>query len=197
MIEAIDAGLLQIHGTAPNTKQEGTFRLICENPNGLNNRIGGNEKLSKALEIKDDLDADAILYAEHRFNLRHKDNRNDFKQMFQRQLACKAVEAHNVHKNVSRAQEGGTAAIAFDETSGYAKQTWRDPTGLGRWAWIRYVGNDGHVTRVAVAYNPCKNYKLESNTVYQQHRRYFVMKKKDLTFPNKLFRLHLISQLKK
>ncbi len=35
--EAIMEGLLQLHGTLPNTKQDGIFRILCENPNGLNN----------------------------------------------------------------------------------------------------------------------------------------------------------------
>ena len=37
--EAITEGLLQPHGLPPNTKQDGIFRLLCENPNGFNNRI--------------------------------------------------------------------------------------------------------------------------------------------------------------
>ncbi len=40
--EAIDKGLLQPHGTPPNSKQDRIFRLLCENPNGLNNQITGN-----------------------------------------------------------------------------------------------------------------------------------------------------------
>lgn len=35
--EAITEGLLQPHGLPPNTKQDGIFRLLCENPNGFNN----------------------------------------------------------------------------------------------------------------------------------------------------------------
>jgi hypothetical protein len=35
--EALLEGLLQPHGILPNTKQDGTFQLLCENPNGLNN----------------------------------------------------------------------------------------------------------------------------------------------------------------
>ena len=45
--EAIAEGLLQPHGLPPNTKQDGIFRLLCENPNGFNNRIRGNWKLDK------------------------------------------------------------------------------------------------------------------------------------------------------
>ena len=40
VMEAVEEGLLQVHGTAPNTKQPGIFRLMGENCNGFNNRIG-------------------------------------------------------------------------------------------------------------------------------------------------------------
>jgi hypothetical protein len=38
--------------------------------------------LGKAIDIKDELDADGLLFCEHRLNLHHKDNKNNFKQMF-------------------------------------------------------------------------------------------------------------------
>jgi hypothetical protein len=73
--EAADEGLLQTHGDPPNSKQHGIFRKLCENPNGLSNQITGNHKLAKAIDIKDELEADSLLFCEHRLNLRHKDNR--------------------------------------------------------------------------------------------------------------------------
>ncbi len=54
-----------------------------ENCNGFSNRIGGNSKIAKALDIKEELDIDCLLYCEHRINFWHKDNKNDLKQMFQ------------------------------------------------------------------------------------------------------------------
>jgi hypothetical protein len=86
VMEAVETGLVQIHGTAPNTKQHGIFRIMGENCNGFNNRIGGNHKLTKAIDIKEDLDIDCFLYCEHCLNFRHKDNKNNLKQMFQREL---------------------------------------------------------------------------------------------------------------
>jgi hypothetical protein len=49
--EAVEEGLLQVHGTASNTKQPGIFRIMGESCNGFNNRIGGNKKIAKALDI--------------------------------------------------------------------------------------------------------------------------------------------------
>ncbi len=110
VMEAVKEGLLQIHGLAPNTKQQGIFRIMGENCNGLNNRIVGNGKIAKAIDIKEELDIDCLLYCEHRLNFKHKENKNNLKQMFQREFACTAVSAHNVHegKIAGRVHEGGT-----------------------------------------------------------------------------------------
>ena len=116
--EAITEGLLQPHGLPPNTKQDGIFRLLCENPNGFNNRITGNWKLNKAIDLKDELKADGLLYCEHRLNLKHRDNQNNFKQMFQWKIACQAVAGHNTHMNVSKIQEGGTGMVTLETQQG-------------------------------------------------------------------------------
>ncbi len=114
-----------MHRTAPNTKQQGIFWIMGENCNGFNNRIGGNVKIAKALNIEEDLDVDCFMYCKHCIKFRHKDNKNDLKQMFQRKLACTAVLAHNVHeaKYAGRVQEGGTGTICFGESTGYIKKT--------------------------------------------------------------------------
>ncbi len=116
-----------------------------ENCNGLNNSIRGNGKIAKALDIKEELDVDCLLYCEHRLNFKHKENKNNLKQMFQRELACTAVAAHNVHegKMAGRVQEGGTGSICFGEAR-YVKKTGRDSEGLGRWCWILFSGAHGH-----------------------------------------------------
>jgi hypothetical protein len=62
VMDVVKEGLLQVHRVAPNTKQEGIFRIKGENCNGLNNRIGGNKKIPKALDIKEELDVDCLLY---------------------------------------------------------------------------------------------------------------------------------------
>ncbi len=118
--------------------------------------------------------------------------------MFQRELACTAVSAHNIHEgNVAgRVQEGGTGTICFGKSTGNIKKTRCDSKGLGQWSWILFSGTNGHSTRVITAYNPCKNTNANSGTTYQQQWRYFIMKKKDLTSPLVLFRKHLVKQIK-
>jgi hypothetical protein len=99
--------------------------------------------------------------------------------MFQRELACTAVSAHNVHeaKCTGRIQEGGTGMICFSDLVGYIKKTGQDKDGLGRWCWILLGGNNRHQTIIVTAYNPCKNKIVNSGTTYQQQQRYFITKK--------------------
>jgi hypothetical protein len=196
--EAIEEGLLQIHGTAPNTKQQGIFHIKGENCNGLNNRISGNEKIAKAIDIREDLDIDCLMYCKHRLNFKHKENKNNLKQMFQQELACTAVSAHNIHegKVSGRVQEGGTGTICFGEMMAYIKMTGQDSEGLGQWSWVLYSRTNGHSTRVIMAYNLCKNKNVNLGTTYQQQCQYFITKKKDLLCPLVLFHKHLLKQIK-
>jgi hypothetical protein len=192
--------VLTVHGIAPGSKADGVFRLVYENCNGLSNKISGNEKLEKAKEILDDLEVDVACYNEHRQNLMHKDNRNGFSQLFRGgEAEVRSVAAHNTHegKDVGRVQEGGTAMLLFGqlveqfdfEASG------RDDSGLGRWVVMVFRGENGLTTRIVCGYNPCYNRKQQSRTSYQQARRYYITKEKDVTCPRKRFRDDLIKQL--
>jgi len=94
-----------------------------------------------------------------------------------------AIASHNVHESVGKYQEGGTAVLSYGnllqqfnpEGSG------RDDLGLGRWTYMRFVGEDRIVTRVICGYSPCANKKKDSGTVYQQHRLHLINKLKDDT----------------
>ena len=55
--------VLKVHGIAPKKKGEGVTRVIYENPNGFSSRINRNEKIEKAKEIIDKLEADVVAYS--------------------------------------------------------------------------------------------------------------------------------------
>ena len=59
-IRGVDDYLLQVHGLAPGREGEGVTRVLYENRNGLNNRLSRNEKLDKARQIYDNLEADVV-----------------------------------------------------------------------------------------------------------------------------------------
>jgi hypothetical protein len=54
---------------------------MYENLNGLQSMLSKNEKLNKARQVINDLQADVVCYNEHHQNLKHKANRNGFCQI--------------------------------------------------------------------------------------------------------------------
>jgi hypothetical protein len=100
--------------------------------------------------------------------------------MFQRELACTAISAHNIHeaKFAGQTQEGGTGIIFFGEVTGYIKKTGWDEEGLGRWSWILLSRTNGHTTQIITTYNPCKIKIVNSGMTYQQQQQYFITKKR-------------------
>jgi hypothetical protein len=170
---------------APTSKAEGVTRLIYENANGINNKLSNNDKVKKAKEIINELEADIVAYNEHQLNMQDQQNVNSFNQLFKGgEAAIQSMVVHNVHVNIGKVQEGGTSLMAIGPLTEYIKhnQLGKDETGLGRWAVMTFKGNRGR-TQVICGYNPCYNKSPESSTTYQQHRRFLITQKKDLTFP--------------
>ncbi len=84
----------------PGRKEEGITRLLYENANGLSNRMGGNKKLDKCKDLYDELGVDIVALNEHRQNVRHRDNRNGWNQLFKGgEVDVRSVVAHNIHES--------------------------------------------------------------------------------------------------
>jgi hypothetical protein len=75
-------------------------------------------------------------------------------------------------------------------------QSRKDETGLGWWTLMTLQGVSCQM-RIICGYNPCGNSKPDSGTVYQQHHWFFITQQKNMLCPQKLFREHLVAQLKK
>jgi hypothetical protein len=175
--------VLQVHGYAPPTKAEGTIRLIYENVNGISNKMCNNKILERMREIHDELEVDIAAYSRHQLNMKNKKNCNGFNQLFKGgELVVQSVVVHNVHENFGKVQQGGTSLIMFGPLTDQLNfnETGKDDMGLGCWS-VMTVQGDGARTRIVCGYNPCGNNKLNRGTTYQQHRRYFITKQKDLS----------------
>jgi hypothetical protein len=193
--------LLEVHGVPPGRKGEGITRLMYENLNGLQSTLSSkNKKLEKAWQVIDNLQVDIVCYNEHRQNPWHKSNRNGFRQMLNGgETELRAIASNNVHKDVGKIQEGGTAMMTY---GGLIQQfdpegSGRNDLGLGRWTFMRFVGDDKIVTRVICGYSPCANKKKDLGTVYQQHCQHLINKLKDDTCLRAWFRKDLICHMKK
>ena len=169
--------ILEAHGTNPGPKQVGVFRLLYENANGIDCRHMDGYKVRKARSIHDKLEADIVAYNEHRINYQHKSNEFSFGRLFRGgETEMRSVVAYNVHENVRRVQEGGTAMMLFGPlVQQYnSSESIKDETGLGRWVVITLTGAEGFTTRIVCGYNPCGNSRLDTGTVYAQHRRFWL-----------------------
>ena len=199
-VQKLSSDLLTVHGVAPGPKPEGVTRMIYENPDGFNTKISDNEKLEKAKEIIDELEADVVAYSEHKINCAHKDNVNGMGQMFNGgEAEIRTQTGHNVHENVGRTQQGGTSLLLFGSLIDQYnfEESGKDDSGLGRWVVMTFQGSHGIVTRVVCGYNPCVTNRRATRSTYQQHKRYFVTKESDRTCPRTRFREDLVRQLTK
>jgi hypothetical protein len=193
--------LLEVHSLPPGRKGKGVTWLIYENLNGLQLTMSKqNEKLEKARQVIDDLQADIVCYNEHHQNLRHKANRNGFQQMFNGgETELRAIASHNRNEEVGKFQEGGTAMMVYGdliqqfdpEVSG------QDDLGLGRWMYMLFRGTNNMVTQVICGYSLCANKKKDSGTVYQQHRRHLINMLGDDTCPWTQFWEDLLQQMRR
>ena len=88
--------------------------------------------------------------------------------------AAKSVEAHNVKDcGGSAFQPGGNLLHCIDRLTHRVRESGRDPSGLGRWSWLRFRGRHDITTTLICAYRPCKPSRNTGiNTVYSQHLRY-------------------------
>jgi hypothetical protein len=155
--------------------------------------------VERAREIHDKLEVDLVAYCEHQLNMRHRKNENGFSQLFKSgESAVQSVVAHNIHKNIGRTQQGGTSLLLFGHLTEQLdhNKTGKDVSGLGRWTVMTLQG-DGVRTRVICGYNPCGSGKRNSSMTYQQQRRYFITREKNLTCPRKCFHDDLMWQLDK
>jgi hypothetical protein len=200
-IRGVSEEVLEVHGVLPGHKKEGITRLLYKNANGLSNRMCGNRKLDKCRDLIDELGADIIAINKHRQNVKHKDNRNGWNQLFKGGEAdIRLVVAHNAHESegIGHMQEGGTSLLMFGLLTEYLDMpgSEKDATGLGRWSTMLLKGEEVQ-TSIVCGYNPCVNRRLDNRTSYQQQRRFLIMHKKDhQTCPHTKFREDLIQLLK-
>jgi hypothetical protein len=154
---------------------------------GLTASLSNNPHLESIKEAADDLQLDAFAFTEHRNNLRHRDNRRyGVSQLCQGGEALdRGIWGSNKHENTEeynnkRTMEGGTGMVAFGKLAScmHAGNSGLDDSGLARWTYMEFRGRDRHSTMMLVGYDPCKNNKKDSGTTYQQHRRYFITRKR-------------------
>ena len=95
------------------------------------------------------------------------------REFFRSENAARIVTSHNQHKDFDCRQYGGTMLLALGEAASFVVEQGEDETGLGRWAWLLFLGKNNQRTRIVIGYRPCKAKDSQYSTVYTQHVRYF------------------------
>jgi hypothetical protein len=85
----------------------------------------------------------------------------------------KSVFSYNKTKlhQTKTIQHGGVGICTTDEGVHRVLSTNHDPSGLGRWAWVRLQGKAGRTIRIITAYRPCG--ASGKGAVWEQHQRHF------------------------
>ena len=50
----------------------------------------------------------------------------------------------------------------------YVVEMGADSTGLRRWRWFHFRGQDGFTSRIVTVYQPCRSGRIEGNNTYAQ-----------------------------
>ena len=121
---------------------------------------------------------------------------SQFANLFQNSHGVKAVAAHNVHDSSGKYQPGGTFGFAVDFLAEQVDDTGKDPTGLGRWCWMKLVGHNGPTTRIITAYQPCRSGPTHLRAAYNQQRQHF-RERGNQQCARVIFRTHLLKAMLK
>ena len=93
-------------------------------------------------------------------------------ELFRTENALRTVASYNTHENDSRRQYGGTFQLAFGDLASRVSEIGIDERGLGRYAWMKFEGRQGHVARILSVYVPCCTSRGSGDlTVMSQQRR--------------------------
>ncbi len=97
------------------------------------------------------MEVDTAAYCKHQLNMHDRHNINGFNQSYQGgEAVIQSVMAHNIHKNISQIQEGGTSLLLLGllaEQLAY-NQPGKDETGLVCWSVMTLKGDRVQTTVV-------------------------------------------------
>jgi exonuclease III len=98
----------------------------------------------------------------------------------------RSVFKHTIHDLTGTTKQwGGTGILSKGKIRHFTKDTGGDPTGLGRWTWVRVQGKQGMILRYVSVYCPCKS-KHGMLTVWTQQKTY-LQSRNDNRDPRKAF----------
>jgi endonuclease/exonuclease/phosphatase family metal-dependent hydrolase len=165
---------LEVFGDSLKAKESNNFRVISQNIQKLP-ESACTERSRRVTSTISSTEADVLLMNEVSLYW-PKVGITDkwFERVIGKFRAHRALFGYNTneHNDTETLQYGGVGIVAVDEAVNRARESGKDPSGLGRWIWMRFQGRQGHMTRVISFYRPCHAANKEGS-VWEQHVRYF------------------------
>ena len=82
--------------------------------------------------------------------------------------------AYNKHTHSKeRRLFGGTATFVAQHATSRLSDHGQDPSGLGRWTWVKLTGRQGIATRIINGYRPVQDHSNRPGTVFSQQEKFF------------------------
>ncbi len=165
---------VEAFGDKLSPKPDNTFRVVSQNIQTLP-VDARSERSRKVVNTIGSTESDVFLMGEVKLYWPLVENQNKwFERVIGKFRAHRSLFGCNTteHSITGLQQYGGVGLIATDEAVNRARNGGKDPSGLGRWVWMRFQGRNGHMTRVVSIYRPCHG-NNGAASVHAQHVRYF------------------------
>mmetsp|Transcript_92730 Transcript_92730/g.181702 ORF Transcript_92730/g.181702 Transcript_92730/m.181702 type:complete len:229 (-) Transcript_92730:13-699(-) len=164
--------------TDPSDNEEWGDQLVAANPSqtriGFQN-IGPQRASSWSYHSKNttshikEASYDVFLFADHglHFGKIHPEHHwnERIKPIFKDSSSILGYNVNETSLLTSPHQAGGTGITLGDDLTARKTHSGTDPTGLGRWSWIRIQGKQGFTTIFVAAYRPNDN-RRDSGSVW-------------------------------
>ena len=141
------------YGDTISPPQEGYFRVMCCNTGPLGSNPDTDTKMEEIRNLLENHHPNVMLMQEHGVNFRFAGVKGQWKQRLGwgekiNATTTKTIAVYNENDKVrSNFQWGGTSIISQGETTKWAAGSGKDPSGLGRWCWVRFQGTNGSFCR--------------------------------------------------
>ena len=167
----------EVYGDGIEPKADGVFRLAYGNVDGFPTVSYNNPKANALKYWLRHIEADFFAGNESKINWSLMPRSGSLSEIFRSENALRTIAAFNTHENFSRRQYGGTFQLTFGALAARVVDTGVDERNLGRFAWTKFQGRNGHIARIVSVYVPCRTSRSSGDlTVMNQHRRYFEAK---------------------
>ena len=142
-------------------KRKGVIRLGCQNVNGIPENMK-TTKSKKMIHSVKDWNLDVWACSEIKIRWDKIDSRHQWAERTTGFKNRNWLFAHNRHENGrDKFLPGGVGIMAVNEMRGRIVEKGKDPSGIGRWTWMKLAGRSEKVLRVVSFYRPSRSLRKD------------------------------------